>query len=279
MSAAVFLLPAFVACLVLTGIHTYLGIHVVSRGVIFVDIALAQIAALGMTVAFLVGFEPSSQAAYFFAVGFTCLAALFFAFFRHEKIPQEAVIGVSFAVSSAVAILLADRIPHGSEHLKYILSGNILWVSWPQIVKTAAIYLVIGLFHYLFRRQFLLVSTDHAEAVRRGLRVWLWDLVFYVSFGLVITSSVQIGGILLVFSFLIVPALCGMLFFEGLRARIFLGWAIGSVVSLAGIVASYFCDLPTGPTIVAGFGIVLVAAFWLRRLLHRSQRWSIEIQR
>ncbi len=270
MSAALFLLPAFVACLVLTGIHTYLGIHVVSRGVIFVDIALAQIAALGMTVAFLVGFQPETQTAYFFAVGFTCLAALFFAFFRHEKIPQEAVIGVSFAVSSALAILAADRIPHGSEHLKYILSGNILWVSWPHIIKTAAIYLAIGLFHYFFRRPFLLVSTNHGEATRRGLKVWFWDLMFYVTFGLVITSSVQIGGILLVFSFLIVPALCSFLFFEGLRARIFLGWAIGAVVSLAGIAASYVWDLPTGPTIVAGFGLALVLSFGIKHFARKS---------
>lgn len=266
MSAVVFLLPALAACLVLTGIHTYLGIHVVSRGVIFVDIALAQIAALGITVAFLVGFEPEGQAAYFFAVGFTCLAALFFAFFRHEKVPQEALIGVSFAVSSALAILLADKIPHGSEHLKYILSGNILWVSWPLIAKTAAIYLAIGGFHYVFRNRFLLVSTNPDEAHRRGLKVWLWDLLFYVSFGLVITSSVQIGGILVVFSFLIVPALCGMLFFEGLRARIFLGWALGMAVSFLGIAASYAWDLPTGPTIVAGFGLALLLSLVFKRL-------------
>lgn len=266
MNAFVFLLPAFAACLILTGIHTYLGIHVVSRGVIFVDIALAQIAALGMTVAFLVGFEPGSQTAYFFALGFTCLAALFFAYFRHERIPQEALIGVSFAVSSALAILLSDRIPHGSEHLKYILSGNILWVSWPHIIKTALIYLVIGLFHYAFRGRFLLVSTDPEEAARRGLKVWLWDLMFYVSFGLVITSSVQIGGILLVFSFLIVPALCSMLFYGGLRGRIFMGWAVGTATSVGGIAASYFWDLPTGPAIVAGFGLALFLSLVVRRM-------------
>lgn len=266
MNAFLFLLPAFAACLILTGIHTYLGIHVVSRGVIFVDIALAQIAALGMTVAFLVGFEPESQTAYFFALGFTCLAALFFAYFRHERIPQEALIGVSFAVSSALAILLSDRIPHGSEHLKYILSGNILWVSWPHIIKTAAIYLAIGLFHYVLRARFLLVSSDPDEAMRRGLRVWLWDLLFYVSFGLVITSSVQIGGILVVFSFLIVPALCSMLFYEGLRGRIFLGWSVGAATSIGGIAASYFWDLPTGPAIVAGFGIALILSLVVRRV-------------
>lgn len=266
MNAILFLLPAFAACLVLTGIHTYLGIHVISRGVIFVDIALAQIAALGMTVAFLIGLPPESEAAYFFALGFTFLGALFFAYFREKRIPQEAIIGVSFAVSSALAILAADKIPHGSEHLKYILSGNILWVTWPQIVKTAIIYALLGLLHYLFRARFLLVSTNPSEAERRGLRLWLWDLLFYISFGLVITSSVQIGGILLVFSFLIVPALCSMLFFDSLKGRILLGWLIGLVTSVGGIAASYFWDLPTGPTIVAGFGLALGSSLVVRRV-------------
>lgn len=265
MSGFYFLLPAFLACLILTGIHTYLGIHVITRGVIFVDIALAQIAALGMTVAFLIGFPPESQTAYFFALGFTFLGAFFFAYFRDDKIPQEAIIGVSFAVSSALAILLADAIPHGSEHLKYLLSGNILWVSWPQIVKTAVIYALLGLLHYLFRRQFLLVSQSPEEAKRKGIRLWLWDLLFYLSFGLVITSSVQIAGILLVFSFLIVPALCSMLFFHDLRGRILLGWTIGLTASAAGLGASFAWDLPTGPTIVAGFGAALMLSLVLKR--------------
>ncbi|MBI2067512.1 MAG: metal ABC transporter permease [Deltaproteobacteria bacterium] len=270
MNALLFLLPAFAACLVLTGIHTYLGIHVISRGVIFVDIALAQIAALGMTVAFLIGLPPDSQTAYFFTLGFTFLGALFFAYFRDKKIPQEAIIGVSFAMSSALAILLSDKIPHGSEHLKYILAGNILWVSWAQILKTAVIYLILGIFHFLVRGKLILISTKPEEAEQRGLKVWFWDLVFYLSFGLVITSSVQIGGILLVFSFLIVPALCSFLFFDSLRMRIFLGWILGTITSLAGITASYLWDLPTGPTIVVGFGLTLLLSFLLKACRSRS---------
>lgn len=266
MNALLFLFPAFAACLVLTGIHTYLGIHVISRGVIFVDIALAQIAALGMTVAFLIGLEPESQTAYFFTLGFTFLGALFFAYFREKKIPQEAIIGVSFAVSSALAILVSDKIPHGSEHLKYILSGNVLWVGWSQIIKTAVIYAFLGLVHYIFRDRFLLVSTNPVEAERQGIKLWLWDLFFYLSFGLVITSSVQIGGILLVFSFLIVPALCSTLFFESLKGRILLGWLIGLSTSIVGIASSYFWDLPTGPAIVTGFGVAMVISLGIKRL-------------
>lgn len=259
------LLPAFAACLVLTGIHTYLGIHVIKRGVIFVDIALAQIAALGMTVAFLFHFELDSQAAYFFALGFTFIGAVFFAYFHDRKIPQEAIIGVSFAVSSALAILIADKAPHGSDHLKYLLAGNILWVSWLQIIKTAIIYSVLGILHYFVRGKLLLVSSDPSEAARRGYRIWLWDLFFYLSFGLVITSSVQIGGILLVFSYLIVPALCSLLFCEGLKNRLILGWLIGVIVSAIGLSASYRWDLPTGPAIVVFFGIALLLSLVFRR--------------
>ncbi len=270
MNELLFLLPALLACLVLTGIHTYLGIHVVSRGVIFVDLALAQMAALGMTISFLIGFEPESQTSYFFGLGFTFLAGLFFSFFRDEQIPQEAIIGISFVVSSALGILLADKSPHGSEHLKYILSGNILWVSWTQIIKTFLIYSALGILHYFYRKKMLLVSSNPQEARKQGLKVWAWDLFFYLSFGLVITSSVQIGGILLVFAFLIVPACAAMLFFQDLRRRVFLGWALGAITSIAGIAASFFWDLPTGPSIVTMFGVLLILAFGLKSLKRKK---------
>jgi zinc/manganese transport system permease protein len=264
MNPIIFLIPALLACLILTGIHTYLGIHVITRGVIFVDIALAQIAAFGMTFAFLFGFEPHSQAAYFFALGATIIGAIFFAYFRDDKVPQEAIIGVSFAVSSALGILVADRLPHGMEHLKYVLSGDILWVTWHQLIKTAIIYSLLGLFHYFLRRKFLLVSSNPEEASRRGMKIWFWDLLFYLSFGLVITSSVQMAGILLVFSYLIVPACCATLFYEGLRQKVFFGWAIGIFTSVIGISISYLYDLPTGPAIVTAFGIALLVSFILK---------------
>ncbi len=270
MNPILFLLPPLLACLILTGIHTYLGIHVIKRGVIFVDIALAQIAALGMTVAFFLGFEPDSQTAYFFGLLFTFLGAIFFAYFRHDRVPQEAIIGVSFAVSSAVSILIADRTPHGSEHLKLILSGNILWVSWSQLIKTAVIYAALGVFHYLLRGVFLKVSEDYDEAKRSGLRIWFWDLLFYLSFGLVIASSVQIGGILLVFSFLIVPALCGLLFFNQVPRALGLGWVIGIATSLVGLSLSFYWDLPTGPAIVAAFGLALLLSLMVRHFIARE---------
>jgi zinc/manganese transport system permease protein len=246
-----------------------LGVHVIRRGVIFVDIALAQIAALGMTVAFFLGHEPESQTAYLFGLAFTCLGAVFFAYFRHNRIPQEAIIGVSFAVSSAMAILIADRTPLGSEHLKLILSGNVLWVGWLQLAKTAAIYAALGVFHYAMREKFLRISEDYEGAKAQGIRVWLWDLLFYLSFDLVITSSVQIGGILLVFSYLIVPALCGLLFFASVRNALILGWLVGVTASVFGLAVSFHWDLPSGPTIVAAFGLALFLCLGIRRFISK----------
>lgn len=264
MNDLLFLLPALIAGLILTGIHTYLGIHVISRGIIFLDIALAQIAALGLTIAYLVGFEPDSNTAYLFALGLTFVAAIVFSFLRQETIAMEAIIGVAFVFASALSILIADRIPHGVEHLKYILSGNILWVTWPQIIKTAMIYAVIGLFLYIYRRQFTLVSTQPDKAASSGLKIRWWDLLFYLSFGLVITSSVQMAGILLVFSYLIMPALCSMLFFYAMKPRIIMGWILGMLASVLGIGLSYFMDLPTGPCIVTVLGITVVISFCVK---------------
>ena len=202
------LLPAFVASLILTGIHAYLGVHVVERGVIFVDLSLAQIAALGTTVAYLAGYDLHSGTAYLFSLGFTFLGAAIFAMSRvHRKtrIPQEAIIGIVYAVSAAVAILVMSKATQETEHLKEMLVGNILSVTWPELGKTAVLYALVGLFHYIFRKRFLLISMNEAEAERQGVNIRLWDFLFYMSFGFVVTSSVAIAGVLLVFCFLIVP--------------------------------------------------------------------------
>lgn len=265
MTIVEFLLPSVAACIVLAGIHTYLGIHVITRGVIFVDIALAQIAALGMTAAFLAGYHPDSMMAYLFASGATLVAAIFFTLFRDDMRHQEALIGVAFAVSSAAGILLADRLPHGSEHLKYVLNGNILWVEWDKILITAAIYAVIGLIHFLCRKPLLAISKNPDDAAKTGLKIKLWDFFFYLTFGLVITSSVQMAGILLVFSFLIVPALCVSLFSDSLKTQLVFGWILGIVLSSSGVFLSYSGDLPTGATIVVVFGIALFLSLLVRK--------------
>jgi zinc/manganese transport system permease protein len=274
MTAFQILLPAFVASLILTGIHAYLGVHVVERGVIFVDLSLAQIAALGLTVAYLAGYDiHTSTPAYLFSLGFTFVGAAIFAFTRtHRKtrIPQEAIIGIVYAVSAAVAILVMSKATQETEHLKEMLVGNILSVTWYEIGKTAVFYALIGLFHFVFRKKFLLISLDEPEAERQGVNVRFWDFLFYMSFGFVVTSSVAIAGVLLVFCFLIVPSVAAMLFTERLGVRLAIGWTMGALVSAGGVTLSFVLDLPTGATIVATFGgaLLLLAAY--RVLLHRS---------
>jgi zinc/manganese transport system permease protein len=266
------LLPAFVAALILTGIHAYLGVHVVERGVIFVDLSLAQIAALGTTVAYLLGYDLHSTAAYLCSLGFTFLGAGVFAMTRvHHKtrIPQEAIIGIVYAVAAAVSMLVMSKATQETEHLKHMLVGNILSVSWPEIAKTALLYALVGAFHFIFRHRFLLISMNGEEAERRGWNVRFWDFLFYVSFGVVVTSSVAIAGVLLVFCFLIVPSVAAMLFAERLWTRLAIGWSLGAVVSAAGVMLSFELDLPTGAAIVATFGAALLLLAGVRLLLPR----------
>jgi zinc/manganese transport system permease protein len=255
-----FLLAPFVASLILTGIHSYLGVHVVERGVVFVDLSLAQIAALGTTVAVLYGLDPHGSGAYWTSLAFTFLGAAVFSTIKAHKarIPQEAVIGISYAVASAAAILAMSKSVEQTEHLKDMLVGNILTVSWPEVRYTALVYGAIGLFHYIFRKKFLLISINPQKAEEQGLSIRLWDFLFYASFGFVVTSSVAIAGVLLVFCYLIVPSVAAMLFAERIGSRLAIGWTMGALVSALGVYLSLKVDLPTGATIVCTFGAALV---------------------
>ena len=258
-----FLAAPFVASLILTGIHTYLGVHVVERGVIFVDLSLAQIAALGGTIALLMPFsggDPHEPVVYWVSLAFTFIGAGIFALVRTRRahIPQEAVIGITYAVASAAAILALSKSTSQAEHLQDMLVGNILAVSWPEVVRTAVLYGVIGVFHYIFRRPFLAISLSHDNPEATGLNVRFWDFLFYASFGVVVTSSVAIAGVLLVFCYLIVPSVAAMLYADTVGRRLAIGWIMGTVVSALGVYLSLVLDLPTGATIVCTFGLVLV---------------------
>lgn len=266
-----FLILPFIASLILTGIHAYLGVHVVERGVIFVDLALAQIAALGATIAILAGMDPHGAGAYWISLAFTFLGAGIFALVRAHRgrIPLEAFIGITYAVASAAAILAMSKATGETEHLKDMLVGNILAVSRPEVIKTAALYGAIGLFHYIFRRKFLLISTDPKKAEQSGISIGLWDFLFYASFGFVVTSSVAIAGVLLVFCYLIVPSVGAMLFADKIGPRLAIGWTMGTLVSALGCYCSVWLDLPTGATIVCTFGAVLLVMFFVRQLFWR----------
>jgi len=269
-----FLAAPFVASLILTGIHSYLGLHVVERGVIFVDLSLAQIAALGGTIALLMPFsggDPHSPGVYWVSLLFTFLGAGIFAMVRgrQARIPQEAIIGISYAVASAAAILAMSKSTSQAEHLKDMLVGNIIAVSWPEVTRTAALYGAVGIFHYVLRKPFLAISVQHDTPEATGLNVRFWDFLFYASFGLVVTSSVGIAGVLLVFCYLIVPAVAAMLYAESIGARLAIGWVMGTIVSALGVYLSLILDLPTGATIVCTFGLVLVLMALVRPVLRR----------
>ncbi len=256
-----FLWVPFLACLVLTGIHAYLGLHVLARGVIFVDLALAQVAALGITVAFLAGHPIQSEAAYWYALAFTVSGAVLFSVSRTRRapIPQEAIIGIVYAVSAAAAVLVVDRAPQGSEHIKQLLVGSILTVTPAEIRTLALLYAAIGALHWVIRRPLLEISFNSEAAFAKGRSIGWWDFLFYASFGLVVTSSVRIAGVLLVFAYLMVPAAVGALLSESASGRLLIGWGLGFLVSVLGLFASYAWDLPTGATVVTTFGALLAA--------------------
>jgi zinc/manganese transport system permease protein len=261
-------LAPLVACMVIVAIHSYLGLHVIGREVIFVDLSLAQMAALGSTVAVFAGHEPDSQVSFWYALGFTSLGAVLFSLTRSKtktRVPQEAIIGIVYVVASAAALLVADRAPRGGEAIKDILVGSLLWVGWAPIARLAVVYLLVGIFHYILRHRFCTISLDPEKAATEGWNIRWWDFWFYLSFGVVITFSVPIVGVLLVFSFLVVPAAIAYQFADRWRPLTIFAWIAGMIASATGIFLSFHYDLPTGPVVVCVFGLLLILSFALKR--------------
>ena len=268
------LLWPFVAGIVLAGIHGWFGQHVLARGVIFVDLSLAQMAALGLTVAILAGHPVQSEAGYWYALAFAGGGALLFAAARpiERSVPQEAVIGIVYAVSAALGVLALDRAPQGAEHIKQLLIGSILSVTPGDVAALALLYAAVAAVHVVFRKPLIECSFDPATAAAHGRNVFAWDVVFYGSFALVVTSSVRIAGVLLVFSYLIIPAVLAALFVAGRLRRLVLAWGLGIAFTAGGLLASWHWDMPTGPAIVATFGAAsaaTAASFLARRITRR----------
>ena len=259
------MIPPIVAALIILSIHAYLGLHVIGREVIFVDLAFAQIAALGSTVALLMGIELGTTLSLMFALGFTLLGALLFSFTRLEKsvVPQEAIIGISFVLASAAVILIAGLTAEGAEHLRETMTGTLIWVGWGDIWRLAGVYAVLGVFHFVMRKRFLRVTFDpeSAENVKAS------DFLFYLSFGVMISFSVEIAGVLMVFSALVIPAVIAFLYTNHFGRALLIAWAAGAVAIVGGIGTSFYLDIATGPLLVCAFGVVLVIAVGLRPLL------------
>jgi zinc/manganese transport system permease protein len=249
-----------VACVLLPWLLVYLGLHVVQRGIIFIDIAMAQMASLGICVAVLLHLDLESWTTFAIALGFTLAGAAVFSITgkRASQVPQEAVIGISYVVAAAAAVLLLSRAAEGDEQIKQMLVGNILLVTPLEVGKCFGLFVAVGLFHFFLRKNFLLVSFDRDGAYQKGLRVRWWDFLFYAVFGLVVTSFVRIAGVLLVFSYLIVPAVCGINLASRIGNRLLIGWIIALIGGIAGLFLSFYWDLPSGAAIVCTFGALLI---------------------
>jgi zinc/manganese transport system permease protein len=248
------------ACLLLPGLLVYLGLHIVRREIIFVDLALAQVAALGTCLGILLHYEPLSWQNYGFSLGFTLVGAAIFTLSRTQdhRVPQEALIGIVYVVAAALGILLLSRSAEGNEELRRTLIGEVLLVSKAQVWKTFALYVALAIVHFIFRKQFLALSFEPDNAVAKKLSLRWWDFLFYAIFGWVVTSFVQIGGVLLVFSYLIVPAVCANFLATRIRWLLLIGWVVATLASVLGLFASYQLDLPTGAAIVCALGLELI---------------------
>ncbi len=266
-----FMLWPLLACLLLPPILVYLGLHIIRREIIFVDLALAQVAALGTCVAILLDQHGGWQG-YVWSLGFTVVGAALFTLtrsHRESEVPQEALIGIVYVVSAAVGILLLNRSAEGAEELKRTLVGDVLLVNKMAVLRTFAIYLGIGAIHFLLRHQFIQLSFHPKEAAAKGLNLRLWDFLFYGLFGVVVTSFVQIGGVLLTFSYLIVPAVCATFLAQRLGVRLLVGWIIATGSSVLALYLSYKIDLPTGAAVVCVLGASLLCTIIFSRIRHR----------
>lgn len=260
-----------VACLLLPPLLVYMGLHVVKREVIFVDLALAQVATMGTCFALIAGYHFDDRVTFWVSLLVTFGAAALFSWSRRAEklhVPQEAIIGITFVVAAAAVILLLSRVAGGKEELEHLLTGDILNVTGNEVGKHAVLFAVIGAFYAAFHRKFSLISSEPERAEAEGLRVRLWDFFFYAAFAVVVVSFVRIAGVLLTFAYLIVPAVCAVMLAASWARRLAVGWVISLLASVLGLYASYKMDLPTGAAIVcacgAGLIIVTIAASFRR---------------
>lgn len=262
----------FVACLLLPGILVYMGLHIVKREIIFVDLALAQVAALGICLAILLGHDAHDWQTTVWSGAFTLVGAAVLTLTRPSgrRVPQEALIGIVYVVAAAASFLLLSNSPEGNEELRRTIVGEVLLVRPEEVLRTFGLFVGVGVVHLIFRRRFLMLSYSPEQGRAQGVRLWIWDFLFYVLFGVVVTSFVRIGGVLLVFSYLIIPAVCANMLVTSLRGQMVVGWLVATMGGIAGLYASYRLDLPTGAAIVCALGFALILVVLLRTVAFRQ---------
>ncbi len=270
-TALEFMLAPFVICLLLIGINIYFGIHVIKREIIFIDIALAQIAAIGATFASILPFatahnghhhDERTLTAYLFSIGFTTIAAAMFTILKSRKlpIPLESLIGIAYAIAATGSVILLDKAAGSDVHVKEMVEGSILWVGWSEILELLIVFSIVGLFHYMFRKQFIALTDNYNHSGNKNGHTMLWDFLFYTSFGIVVVHSVEVGGILTIFAFLIIPASISALFTSSWLYRILIGWGLGTIVTVCGLYLSWELDVPSAPTVILALGVFLLLA-------------------
>jgi zinc/manganese transport system permease protein len=256
------------ACILLTLVYTYFGCHVLKREIIFIDLSLAQLAALGTTVAFVFHLELDSPGSLFFSLLFIIAGAAFFSSTRslNANIPQEAVIGIVYVVGASVTLLLASQMPHGAEHLKTLMNGSVLWINWVEVKQIFVVILLVGIIHRLVGKKILEQSLTYKNSFEGNSQTWISDFLFYTTLGLVIVFSVRTAGIFLIFTLLIIPAACGALFSQSLVKQFITGSTLGILVSITGLSLSFHLDQPTGATLVCTFGVAFFVSLLGNRI-------------
>jgi len=251
----------FLACIMMSSILGYLGTHVLKREVIFIDIALAQIAAVGSIAAHMI-FEAHGDSPTAYLCSFSCVlfAAGFYAFVRSRifQISLEAVIGISYAIAAAAVLFLVGIAPGGHIHIQHVLSGSLLWVGWRQIIVSLVAFSAVGVCFYLIRKPIAEISNSYQKGAVKNLKVVFWDFIFYALLGVVITLSVQIAGVVVVFAYLIIPATISAVFSTRLRLQLAIVWITAIIASLGGLLFAYKYDFSIGPAIAMFLGYELI---------------------
>jgi zinc/manganese transport system permease protein len=255
-----FLAAPIAMAVLLVGLHAYLGLHVLEREVVFVDIGLAQISALGTLLCQIFFHEYNKPISLISSFALCLLVSFFLAYHRkaQKSISQEVLVAMVYALASGLTILITDRIPHGVEHLKHTLVGNILFVSWESVLVTLVIYSLVGSIHWLYREQFWKATRGESSGI-------LWDFFFYALFSLVITISTMHAGVLVVFAILMAPAALARSLFQKINQQMMAAWIFGILGIFISFGLSSIYDLPAGASITSILSAVFLGSLLFRR--------------